>query len=60
MQEDRKSNTLMGSELVEDIIRQRQLSREQVASMAVPIIIREAGMLLRAFPGGSVSPPLYD
>ena len=60
MQEDRKSNTLVGSELVEDIIRQRQLSREQVASMAVPIIIREAGMLLRAFPGGSVSPPLYD
>ena len=52
LQEDRKSNTLMGSELVEDIIRQRQLSREQVASMAVPIIIREAGMLLRAFPGG--------
>ena len=59
LQEDRKSNTFMGSELVEDIIRQRQLSREQVASMAVPIIIREAGMLLRAFPGGYVSPPLY-
>ena len=59
LQEDRKSNTLMGSELVEDIIRQRQLSREQVASMAVPIIVREAGMLLRAFPGGYVSPPLY-
>ena len=59
LQEDRKPNTLMGSELVEDIIRQRQLSREQVASMAVPIIIREAGMLLRAFPGGYVSPPLY-
>ena len=59
LQDDRKPNTLMGSELVEDIIHQRQLSREQVASMAVPIIIREAGMLLRAFPGGYVSPPLY-
>ena len=59
LQEDRKPNTLIGLELVEDIIRQRQLSREQVASMAVPIIIREAGILLRAFPGGYVSPPLY-
>ena len=59
LQEDRKSSTFMGSELVEYLTRQHQLSPEQVASMAVPIIIRDAGKLLRVFPGDYVSPPLY-
>ena len=59
LQEDRKSITFMGSELVEYITRQFQLSPEQVASMPVPIIIRDAGKLLRVFPGDYVSPPLY-
>ena len=59
LKEDRKTRTLMGSELVEYVIRQHQLSPVQVASMAVPIIIREAGQLLRVFPGDYMSPPLY-
>ena len=38
LEEDRKSRTFMGSELLEDLTRQHQLSLAQVASLAVPIM----------------------
>ena len=58
VEEERKSRTFMGSELLEYLTRQHQLSLAQIASLAVPIMGGPAGKLLRVFPGDYVSSSL--
>ena len=53
------TRTLAGAELVEVVTGEMQLTLEQVASMAIPILVGPAGKFLRVFQGDNVSPSLY-